>query len=543
MKILQLHLKLLFRTKWCWLFFPLFSYFAYGAIYDSMYNLALSGYVTQTLIFFGGMFAYYNRIREKKEVGEYVSILPYFRSSQMWALLAEGIYMVLILLLMTGFVFGYGMYLGTEEWLLKEAMWYCIIYFWLPCFVSLSFGYILGGGKPRKFHVLVIIVVGLLVGPVMRYLWYTLLMIFLGPDMAEKIIATISLGQSSISTGCDPFYGFQIERGRIFHLLGILFFLLFCYAIKRKNKRQTIVACVMYVLMVVLCLKSGRYVIHDLQSEEPSVKSNYDWNYYQNHKVFYKSGNSKIEKISGNVKLGKGLMFRGAITLIANESLKETSFILYHDLKVRNINGKNIKSFKQKADTIEIYFDREIRKNEMYTIEIEYEGYSSPYFYTNEKGCFLPGYFAWLPCEGKGTCFESNNKYRTISKARMLGVLDDIYDIHVDSKYPYYFYKGTLISDKHFLVYHVDGVKVISPIRIEKRKRENLTQTFINFSNNNLKDIILSPPKQDSVSPRFMFCESTYFADASVWISNTILSNKELEEEWEEAVQCAKEAP
>ena len=140
------------------MFFPLFSYFAYGAIYDSMYNLSLSGYVTQTLIFFGGMFAYYNRIREKREVGEYVSVLPYFRSSQMWMLLAEGIYVVLILLLMTGFVFIYGVYLGTEGWLLKEAMWYCVIYFWLPCLVALSFGDILGRGTPRKFHVLVIIV-------------------------------------------------------------------------------------------------------------------------------------------------------------------------------------------------------------------------------------------------------------------------------------------------------------------------------------------------------------------------------------------------
>jgi uncharacterized membrane protein len=122
MKILQLHLKLLIRTKWCWLFFPLFCFFSYGAIYDSLYNLSLSGYVTQTLIFFGAMFAYYNHIRKKKEVGEYVSVLPYFRSSQMWMLLAEGIYVVLILLLMTGFVFIYGVYLGTEGWLFQGCI-------------------------------------------------------------------------------------------------------------------------------------------------------------------------------------------------------------------------------------------------------------------------------------------------------------------------------------------------------------------------------------------------------------------------------------
>ncbi|SDW03699.1 hypothetical protein SAMN05216391_101167 [Lachnospiraceae bacterium KHCPX20] len=538
MKILQLHLKLLIRTKWCWLFFPLFCFFSYGAIYDSLYNLSLSGYVTQTLIFFGGMFAYYNRIREKREVGEYVSVLPYFRSSQMWMLLAEGIYVVLILLLMTGFVFIYGVYLGTEGWLLKEAVWYCFIYFWLPCFVSLSFGYILGSGEPRKFHVLVIIILGFLVGPVMRYFWYTLLMVLLGPHIAEKIITTISLGQSSISTGCDPFYGFQIECGRIFHLLSVLFFLLFCCTLKKKSIRKKVVACTMFVLTVVLYLNSGRYVIHDLQSEEPSVKSNYDLDYYKEHKSFYHPGNSTVEKISGEVKLRKDLSFKGKIQLKANKAIKETSFILYHDLKVKCLSGRNVKAFEQKADTIRIFFDKEIQRNEVYSVEIEYEGYSSPYFYSNEKGCFLPGYFAWLPCTGEGSCFEADKQY-----VRMLGVVDDIYNIRIDSRYPYYFHRGTLISNNHVRVYHVNGIQVISPVRIEKGKRERLIQAFLDFSNYNIDEIILMPQEQDNVSLPYVVCGSTYFADASDWIGNVILSKKDLKEEWEEAVQCAKEAP
>ena len=37
---------------------------------------------------------------------------------------------------------------------------------------------------------------------------------------------------------------------------------------------------------------------------------------------------------------------------------------------------------------------------------------------------------------------------------------------------------------------------------------------------------------------------STYFSDDFYWLhSNTSISKKYLKEEWEEAVQCAKEAP
>lgn len=542
MKILQLHLKLLLRTKWCWVFFPLFSYFAYGAIYDTLYNLSLSGYVTQTLIFFGAMFAYYNRIREKKEVGEYVSILPCFRVSQIWMILAESIYIVLLLSLMTGFMLVYGIYLGTEGWLLKEAMWYCVIYFWLPCLVALSFGDILGRGTPRKFHVLVIIVVGLLVGPAMRHFRYVMMIPLCGVKIAGKIIAAISLGQASICTTADPFYGFPIEQGRIYYQLFILGCLWSFYILrKRRRSWRSAVAIILTALMLILFLNSGRYVICDLMTEELSARENYDLFYYRDHKSFYHVGNSKIEGIKGKVKLRKNLLFEGELKLRANEKIKETSFILYHDLKIKRIEGKNIKRFQQDSDTVRVYFDKEIQKNEAYEIQLEYEGYSSPYYYSNEKDCFLPAFFAWLPCEGEGTCF----KVKSLSMyLRNLGNINQTYDITVDSRYPYYFHDRTLISSNHIQHYREKGIEVISPVRLDQDRRKKLIQEYKRISRDKIRKIILVPRRNGGNKIYSNVYGNTYFSDCFYWLNNrSIFSRKDLKEEWEEAMQCAKKTP
>ena len=542
MKILQLHLKLLIRTKWCWLFFPLFCFFSYGAIYDSLYNLSLSGYVTQTLIFFGAMFAYYNHIRKKKEVGEYVSVLPYFRTSQMWMILAESIYIVLLLLLMTGFVFVYGVYLGAEGWLLKEAMIYCFIYFWLPCFVSLSYGYIMGSGTPRKFHVLLIIGVGLLVGPVMRHFWYCILAVSCGTKIADKIIGAISIGQVSICTTADSFYGFQIEQGRIYYLLFIIGCLWSIYFLKKRRRGwQSAVAIIVTALMAILYLNSGRYVIYDQMSEELSARENYDLYFYMEHESFYHAGNSVIEGIEGNVKLRKNLFFEGRLKLRAKENIKDTSFILYHDLEVKNIEGENVKGFEQKADSVRVYFDKEIQKGEVYFIKIKYEGYSSPYFYSNEKGCFLPGYFAWLPFEGEGSCFKV--KGWTL-KLRNIVNENQNYDIKVDSRYPYYFKQGTLISNNHMKRYRENEVEVVSPVKLDQDRRKKLIQVNRCISKGRIKEIILVPNEGGTNRIYSTVYGRTYFADSFFWLHrNANLSKKYLKEEWEEAVQCAKEAP
>jgi hypothetical protein len=87
-------------------------------------------------------------------------------------------------------------------------------------------------------------------------------------------------------------------------------------------------------------------------------------------------------------------------------------------------------------------------------------------------------------------------------------------------------------------------VEVISPVKLDQDRRKKLIQMNRCISKGRIKEIILVPNEGGTNRIYSTVYGRTYFADSFFWLyRDTNLSKKYLKEEWEEAVQCAKEAP
>lgn len=538
MKILKLHLKLLFRNKAFWIFFPIMAYLAYGAVYDSIYNLALSGYLTQVLLFYGLMFGYFNRIKIRKETGEYVSILPFYNRSIIFSVIAEYIFSTIILIMVSGIIIIQGVYLGSEIWILREAVIYNFIYFWLPCYTSILCGHILGNGGEKKINVVIIILLALLVGPVLRHFWYSLMALTIGETIADKVIRFISIGQTNIGTSADIFYGFQIEKFRVFHIgviVSVLILIDLCLR-KRINIRRGILLLMSIILCFLGYVRSGIGVNNSLTSEEISTRSNAELAYYSNVDAVCKKTDLRIERITGDVFVCDKLRFDGKIIIQVLKDCSNADLVLYHNLKVKEIKGENIKDYSQNKDELTIVFDRVLKAEEKIELNIKYEGDTSPYFFANEKGCFLPEYYAWLPYSGKGTCFEWDG-YNL--QPRFLDRKDTKCDIRVNSKYPFFHNNGTLISMSHLNVYSEGEVTVVSPVALNKKVLKENCAEIQKVSKGAIKKIILVPTVVDEMSNLSRVCGDMFYSDYMFWVKDCEMKEY-LAEEYRRCCTCSE---
>ena len=416
--IFRSRLKIQFRIWGYYLLIPAVLYLLIDVTVKAPeLSLSLTGYVTQALIFIGLIIGYHGGLRDRRQAGEYIFVLEHSFSGKVLSFAAELCFIALVQAALLIYVLLLGILSGQEIWFFREAFMYILLYYFLPMVFCDLIGNLFSflGEKPVLYFVLIMI--GLIIGPVGRILFESIVDIVFGDKAGLWLTDFINIGQIDIGRGMDLFYGLQIEMKRFFHMLMLIFMAVAFYLILGLGlyKRRGVT----HYCIPLLCITVGiifliRYLAPGfVQTSEASYNSFaigfYDRMYYTGKSEERLDGSFRISKIEGEIDTRIFFSFDGRVSGKMLEDTDEIDFTLYHDLKVGSVSGEGVKGFSQKEDTVRIYFDREMESGGDIAFSLSYCGNSSPYFYSNERAVFLPAFFNYLPCPGKGYAMSADS--------------------------------------------------------------------------------------------------------------------------------------
>lgn len=418
---ISLELKLLLRSKINYILVILSTYFLYSAIKDGLRDLTLSGYVVQILIL-GSMLIGYNIFNKERYEGcdELFRCTVNIRIKYFAKIVSSSIYITSINLILTIFTIIWGTWLGEPSIIIKESILYIALYFSLSSLVSIIIGAIIALSIKGKMSYVILIFVSFMIGPLNMQI-YEILTGVLGDIMLTKIVALSNLGQYDIHMGFDNLYGFEIESSRFLHHLIYLqlslIILVLILLMKEKRSRKNLITTILSMTVVIsissyyynkpsFAYKSGR--------AEPESRNRYDTYYYWNKKLDYTEKYFDIKSININLDTSKDLKVNGLINIELTEDTDKIVATLYRNFKIKHIKwGDKALNFNQEGDNFQINLDKKYSKGQVISLDINYEGLSSQYFYAGEKAILLPGYFAWLPYPGKTLAMYSDVLVRT----------------------------------------------------------------------------------------------------------------------------------
>lgn len=301
--------------------------------------------------------------------------------------------------------------------------------------------------------------VGKIVKGKMKY-FVALVLTFIISPMSTILLPYVSFvykltfGPPNIRASYLTYYGFDVETVRYYKCISIcliLFSLILIFKEKIESKTNKIMvsfSLIFSILFAFLYFKP-HWVYKSLHQDESSYLT-YDSNYYNDKNNLKNKENPNYKIVSMDVKLylHDSSTFNVKMKI---ESIKDIDKIignLYHKFKIENVFVNGVKTtFNQKSDFFSI--NKNLKKGESCTIELDYSGVSSPMYPINRKGVFLPSNFNYLPL----------NEYSTLAKT--------------DS------YSGVYFLDK----YIKDQVQY--KLTISGMRKEIITNLPINMKNNN----------------------------------------------------------
>ncbi|MGP7816529.1 hypothetical protein [Niallia sp. 01092] len=280
-----------------------------------------------------------------------------------------------------------------------SAFLYFLLYFCIPFFISYCIGYLLAIIIKSKLIFPLTLIIWALIGPMNTA--------FIGTQW-KQVTRWLNLGDPNPYGVYNSHYGFSID---IFywltHLLWIIILVVTytLYLYKGKNLLEkkfawlilSISSLLIMTIAYPLSLKWQLYVSGD---ESKKSREFYDISYYEKKSNYIENNNLTILSYDIDLDIDRLLKSRVKMVLMndSNKDLKDFTLSLYHDLKIKSIRvGNEELKFKQDQDSIQIFLKKVWKSKTKWSLELEYEGSSSPLFYANQRAIYLPFYFNWLP--------------------------------------------------------------------------------------------------------------------------------------------------
>ena len=437
--ILKNECKIVFRTKIFYVVLLPLMYFLYYSIFDGITSLTFSGYVVQILILVSMLIGYQNSVREEKEnCLELLSLAKNRYTACLCKLLATEFYLLFLNICLIMVVILFGSHLQTASWIMKEAVWYMVLYFGISSIIGGLIGFLVGVFGRYKISYLILLFLGVAIGPLGKEfleLFGTLLHI----PVFRNLAGIITVGQYDATQGFNYLYGFEIESKRFFHrvcymlILFLVWQLVFwwkehnCYNRTRKVFKSVIITVALLVV-VFIQFKNPCYVQKTGHMED-SAQNLYDLLYYGEKESTNEAAEWKLNKVNIDVDTQKQLSVKGSFEGEMVEKTDTVHFTLYHDFKVNSIKmDTQALTFEQKDDVVTVSFGKALEKGEAFSLELSYDGLVSPYYFAGEKGVYLPAEYNWLPYPGQSYSMVEKENF---VEANPLVVTDTVeYELH-----------------------------------------------------------------------------------------------------------------
>jgi hydrogenase maturation factor len=275
-------------------------------------------------------------------------------------------------------------------------------------FYYLSFKYIfLYWGASIFVSFLLGMILGLWINKVHSYFLAIILSFFIGPLNStiipdNNIAAFLNLGQEDYELFYHPLYSFSLEKyqyiKRVLYITVLM--LIIGITLNVKMKKLNLGFNTFYVLSLLVVA----YCLVMLNKSEQIVRFNpapdgeiyKELTYYKQSQQTVPQPKLRIKDYDINLETNGILHAKVKMNVINEKEEKEGVWLtLYHGFKIKSIsvNNKNA-PFQEHNDMIYIQTKN---PGKYFTVEIEYEGISSPLFFANQQAVFLPCYFPWLP--------------------------------------------------------------------------------------------------------------------------------------------------
>ncbi len=416
MRTLQFEAKMFFQQRLIYILIPLSLFYLVMGLQYGVIALPLT-YVSQFLIFGFLVIGYWTGIREQNKGSNGVlNALPSSHkhwvselvSPMSYALLLIG----LLLLVYTGIALKEQ---ASISWIMNGIR-FMLLYFLLPSLICLMIGLVLAQIIHSKIAYVVILVIGFLVGPIGSEVYHT----FMGFLFAEggpaadvfyligsRVINFFRLTQYSTRDLPNQLYGYVAESVLFyrslcffFAMIGVYFLLPMTKTLYPKSKHRLKMMSGISIALAILfgVLMQQQVFVYRQGSTDEFGEENFDSLWVQQNPVVEIADRDPdiiISAIEGELDLRKSLHFTGKISFANPNRTDHFALKLYRGFLVKELEIADAESsWKQEGDWIYVTMENPDTAG---VIEIEYTGFSSPYFFAGEQAVFLPGYFAFLP--------------------------------------------------------------------------------------------------------------------------------------------------
>lgn len=291
-----------------------------------------------------------------------------------------------------------------------KSLLYFVLYYWIPFCISGIIGLLLGTFMRSRLVYILLVVIGIFIGPLNMLILENVMVVF-HFDLT-RALSILNLGQSDIAAAFDPLYGYPLEFSRwmvkwvwLYLLIGVLILVVSWENYRRFTWQTVMSASISFILAI------AAYTGAMLPNQVPITVMTTENSYIKEGRqavtlaedLFIPDPEFEITSYEADVSTFRLLKVSAVIDIKLTAPLDQLDFTLYQNFKVESIqNGAEEPiTFKQEGDHIVVQLQKKLSAGSVEKLQFTYSGISSPYFYANEQAVLLPGYFPWLPVEGK----------------------------------------------------------------------------------------------------------------------------------------------
>lgn len=368
--------------------------------------LAASAYFSVSGVLFFMVLGYFlSNTEDRNNCSELMATLNDAKLAQSFSKIIV-IFIIALSASMLGFLIYFIEYLiyKIDMYFLVPTIKYILLYYLLPFTISGIIGIIIGTFIKSKLAYILLVLIWCFITSINTVI-FQLMTNFLLIDL-RKLGVILNITVSEPHMLYNPLYGLPIEKRRFIFMGIYLFIVLFILTLQnllKYEKRNRYLKIVIPLFLFIfgsfgwMYKHSSRIIYYDLTSD--SIR-HYDQDYPPYKQAINSNSYNKININSYDINLDITKDLSASVTFdisFPNSDISQGSFTLYHGFNITKLNtsqGKDL-NFKREGDIVTFYLPDNKEKN--LTLNIEYSGFSSPSFYANANGIFLPGFFPWVP--------------------------------------------------------------------------------------------------------------------------------------------------
>lgn len=425
---LKVEFILLRRNWWTWISLSIFIFYSVYLFYKTVSEFDPGRALENSeFIVMGGIFASiifgFSLVRHESvsNSDEVFYSLPNGYNSK---IIGKSIFLILtdicIQLILLSLLFSFYYFYQVPFNLYKLAVFYSVLYWNIPFLIAGIIGMTLGLKIRSRIVYPIIVLIWITMGP-LNYEVFKPIMALTNINLAP-ILDILNLGQFNPRAPLDYVYGYELEIYRWIQrgIILVLVFVLFLLALTRKEIHTRIPKTTLSIIIFALAVLTYLFVVLDGESQIRIANNHnsesmyvYDYTYYSNsEKTLPSQGSFTIQSYDIDLQSYQNLKVKVKVEINPTKETNQFLFTLYHRFKVNQVTlpDNQTLSFKQRGDHVEVTLLDKVKVNEQVTIIFDYEGKSSPFFFSNELAVMLPSYFPWLPINGSHQAMTITDK-------------------------------------------------------------------------------------------------------------------------------------